>query len=300
MTTPRVDPKRSNYFFDAKQTAPIIKRLDTAFYLSHLKNAMWSTTYIGSNRYNHYGYIQYQEGRDHIYLDRLESHDIGGGFGRAAMLYLLEIAFKKFKDTLDSESPFAGLRLSASYSSHIFYLYMGLIPENGVNLDLKPIIKSNYAYVRNNYGIVGEIAIKEITVDDIFKNRNDLINLSKKEFSYLKNKFISQLLECLESQVSAKYPNTSEFDSVTMILSNEGKKRWLETIELYATKGIFKFEPFRKFEQLRPFMTDAQIACLDTILIERANIEAMKEWSAGIKPEIYTGVVETRPVILRK
>jgi hypothetical protein len=214
--------------------------------------------------------LRYFKKDDSIYLDYIAS--IGAGSGTRAMRCLVNMSI---------DSGFDGkITLQACYSSHLFHLLMGMVPEErGID------------YVKYYYGFMGPEALKElrnnnkldscslnklkeilskeknipeqqITLKQILENRDFLLSLQEKKLSYIQNKFIPELLDILETSKDNKRPDTSYLTDIPMVLSEEGKKRWKNAIALNE-----EFEPFRDFAHLRPLMTQQQIKKLDKIFL---------------------------------
>ncbi|ASQ46573.1 hypothetical protein [Legionella clemsonensis] len=210
---------------------------------------------------------------DAIYIKHMSANVKGNGFGRALMRAVVTEALEQNKKIF----------LDASWSSHIFHLFMGMIPRN-----------LEQSYVEMMYGIVGKSALQalkqcktledctrltnrtretllfilekempesENTLENIFNKREQLLELLKKRASFITYRFIPDLLDILEREITEKYPNTEGLYSVPMELSQEGQARWDEAIH----KNI-EFESFKGFEQLYPFMTEEQKERLNLIL----------------------------------
>jgi hypothetical protein len=225
---------------------------------------------------------------DHVYLSEMKS--TGPGSGTEGMRSLVELSFK---------NGFGGnIKLEATFSSHIFHLYMGMIPDD------------NHAdYVQYVYGLEGQFVLENlgnctkvtdlqsfsrkhclikilaeekqisrelITDEMIWENKQFLIDLDKKTLAYTQMIFVPKLLSILGRNIGTKKPDTASLGNVRMIISEEGKARWKRVIEQGET-----FEPFRDFSQLRTRMTKEQIEELERILLQnpqaQQHMEAMKE-----------------------
>jgi hypothetical protein len=215
-----------------------------------------------------------------IYIEKVHSYQKGNGFGTAVMRHAVETAFAAGGD----------VTLEAAYSSHLFHLYMGMIPKD-----------RQIDYVQHTYGLNGvgsldyltscenveqlennkddcetliEILSRELGVEednlkpaDVIAHRDLLLGLKSKSCSYLTDDFVPQFLDILEKNIGNKYPDTTRFSSVQMQLSQEGKTRWQEAIDKKT-----QFSPFKDFKQLLPFMTALQKEKLNSILIKNAAI----------------------------
>lgn len=242
--------------------------------------------------------IQYESGkddlgRDSIYIIKRVSDAIGSGFGTASTRKIVEESFKH---------GFGGrIHNQASWSSHIFHLYMGMIPHDcqinfirhqwGVfgegarkNLfkiqkklqskaplsskeqdDLK-ILKGMLAYIKG-------VRKKEVTDQDVVECTDKISALNSKTVPYLKCDFIPHLLEIFEKDPTKRHPDTEYLMSVNMMMSDEGIACWKEAIE---NKQAFK--PFKKLEHLRPYMSSEQLSRLDRIMaIREKALQPTKE-----------------------
>lgn len=226
--------------------------------------------------------------KKYIYLGNILSPEKGSGFGTRVMKCLVQLSYEKgYGGTVN---------LDAFYSSHLYYLYMGMIPiERDLDYissyypDLDKKVLNKFAECKNVTDLqkMGKYEIKhlismlssetkrnkdEITTLMLIENQKFLLSLKNKKCSYLQTKFIPELLDVLERNIGEKYPDTSGFLGVSMTLSKEGKERWLKAI-----KDDTKFEAFKNFEHLRPYMTKEQIEKLDKILIQNRLVMNSKE-----------------------
>lgn len=219
--------------------------------------------------------------KHHLYVDRIKSY--APGFGTAVMRYFAE-------RSLENKNLDGNLELDASWSSHLFYLYMGMIPVD------RPI-----NYVSHQYGLMGSLALQKLTTcknekslsqhkqlaividilseetgleksaltdKDVLEYRDYLLGLQGKTVSFLSVKFIPDILSALENNIGNKRPDTEWMGSVKMILSVEGKARWKDVIE-----RKINFKQFKNFEQLLPYMSDAQKSQLKSICEEAAGLK---------------------------
>jgi len=94
--------------------------------------------------------FSYHIKEDCVYLSRI--HSSMKGYGTRAMRCLIQLSMEKgFGGTLD---------LEACYSSHLFYLYMGMIPKD-----------KKINYVSKMYGMCGEDSLSELKS---CQNENDV------------------------------------------------------------------------------------------------------------------------------
>ncbi|HAT3863344.1 TPA: hypothetical protein JAN60_07570 [Legionella pneumophila] len=187
------------------------------------------------------------------------------GFGTKAIGYIIA-------NTL--QEGYTHFELDASYSSHLFHLYMGFSPK----------AQGDISYIRYWYGIRGEKAINKIReghIDDLSERdlqeltaiyedanqinegptleieqikslKNELIALEQKKLPWIEYKFIPTLLDFLKNYSQDKSKNSGDyFGSVPMILSEAGLARWKEAIETGA--------PFKPFYDLSHLHTDMSL-----------------------------------------
>ncbi len=208
--------------------------------------------------------------KNRIVIDELFSNEKGCGFGAAAIR-------SQVKRSIEEKCA-GNIELDACWSSHLFYLYMGMVP-----------IDRLVSYVRLHYGCCGEDALKNlakctnetefqildeiyikdlkrimhnefkipeeknISLQEIFSHRDDLIALLAKNASYIKDEFIPMLLRRLKRSCGEKYPDTSCLTSVWMTLAPEGKERWLDAIQKNN-----EFVPFKDLSHLKSYLTDKE------------------------------------------
>ena len=181
--------------------------------------------------------------KGNIHVNTVDSYSQGSGFGTAVMREVIKEAIEQNRT----------VTLDAAYTSHIFHLYMGMVP-----------IDTEILYVAAQYGINGEQSIKNLTQDDtvedlnetdelqdllrilkaekklpehsvltaqdVIDNKEFLMGLGQKMVSFLTFQFIPHLLRILESGIADKYPNTKGLTICRMELSRQGKERWQAAI----------------------------------------------------------------------
>lgn len=184
------------------------------------------------------------------------------------------------------------LHNSASYSSHVFHLYMGMLPVNtqisrieveyGSSgktaidryADLKKkfldVIDNNATFSKEEELLINTLkrivkdkqflsAFSPIDNNDLFwPTTSDALEEKLKTYelervSDITYSFIPKLLGALRASKNKKKPDTMSLGSFSMILSEAGRERWFDAID----KGI-AFKPFKHFEHLVPFMTSKQ------------------------------------------
>lgn len=212
-----------------------------------------------------------------IFISKVISPGKGGGFGTAVMRDAVSESLKRGLG--------GSVQLDSVWSSHLFYLYMGMVP---------------IEYDKNDLGVVGFAALKYLEehnqlhdfsddkphvkhlkyllshlldgnhhaygAQDILDHREQLLALRKEKHSFIRESFIPRLLCCLNT--TDEYPDTSMLNSVMMTLSDAGKARWT-----YAIQNDKAFTPFKNLEHFQPYMTDAQKKQLQEILQKRAQCE---------------------------
>lgn len=276
------------------------------------------------------GFLKITENPDSkcIFIDKRVSGAKGSGFGTAAMRHVVQRSF-----ALGYEGH---VKNSASWSSHIFHLFMGMIPSHAFD---EPGGRNWHVYF--NFGLSGENALedlkkcknetdllqldasdrkmfakilrargkiskelKDITVQDILGHKEYLLNYAH-ETSYMQDYFIPRLLDVLEENIGNKYPDTNSWWATEMVLSEEGRNRWHEAIT-----NNKEFIPFKRYEHLRKYMTKEQITQLDEILVraeERELLEMrefhkchagpVKLWSHAVDPTKCSESVEcSKPI----
>ncbi|MCE0722808.1 hypothetical protein [Legionella resiliens] len=225
------------------------------------------------------GTFSISEEYPNIDIGYIGSKKIGNGFGTAVMRHVAE-------QIIENDGT---ITLQAVWSSHIFHLYMGMIPiDREVNYlkvtygmdsqsclekfrdypedELSPSIINKLIFIFRMEKQIAEdqiLTLQDISNDD---NRSFLLKLLDKKGSYLIHEFIPNLLYIFETNITQKFPSTSSMRSVNMQLSNEGKLRWANAIN-----EQIDFEPFRDFAQLLPYMTEEQKKQLHSILERRAE-----------------------------
>jgi hypothetical protein len=184
------------------------------------------------------------------------------------------------------------LHNSASYSSHVFHLYMGMLPVNtqiprieveyGISgkeaIKKYPLLKEKFLdiianndsfseteqyYIQDLKRIVKDkhflSALSPIDDNDLFwpKTSDDLEeklkSYSTETVSDITYNFIPKLLGALKASKNKKKPDTMSLGSFSMILSDAGRVRWFDAID----RGV-AFTPFKRFEHLVQFMTSKQ------------------------------------------
>ena len=235
-----------------------------------------------------------------VYMTKIAATTQGRGFGTKCTRYLMMKSF--------SEGCQGRLVNEAAWSSHIFHLYMGMIPKER-EVDAYPLIigyidenrLANYftsleQSVKANKPLTPSqqsdlSVLKRIlefldtgtvnpsgegyTLDDVLRRKDEIIRgFDERTLSYIKHEFIPRLLRVLRQNlgsgdgevIKAFNINTSRLGSISMEMSNEGIQRWKEAIQTHTD-----FAPFKNFEQLHPYMTEAQIQELKTLLSKIAT-----------------------------
>lgn len=242
------------------------------------------------------GLVVYSLSQDHrsrisICMEKIKSFT--PGFGTASARKIVKISLENGGE--------GRYHATAVDSSHLFHLYMGLVP-----------IDRKSSLVSHKWGLLGYFAVKNYNTiqDKLQKNvgltiqelsdlkflkmiladlnglnhdqiTNVMVSESQKEideiksqtFSYFTQDFIPRLLNILKRSATKKQPDTSELLTRDMYLSDEGLTRWKDAIAQQKP-----FVPFRKLEHLRPFMDADQLTQLDEIM-------AIREKALGVKQE---------------
>lgn len=237
-----------------------------------------------------------------VHIDDIRSRRPGNGFGAAVVREAVTQSLKKG----------GSLTLEGGESSHIFHLYMGMLPndvqinyvedmygntealqslnflKNKSTIELFQSSPLSKKYTRKLIEILKnekkeDFQKNEPTLEDVFKHRDFLLELASKMVSRTAQVFVPALLDLLEENKGEKYPNTSILGSNNMHLSSEGEKRWREAID-----NQVNFVLFYNFEQLHPYMNEEQKERLKTILEKKAGN------SKEIVPEISTNPIQTK------
>lgn len=240
-----------------------------------------------------FGSCIYQEIQgQYLYLESLSSLQKGSGFGTRAYRLLMKKSLELGYD--------GNLLTQACWSSHLFHIYMGMIPIDSQVLYLS----ATYGYMHRKIldsltklqecETVNDISILEqdilyhikflfshelrqkmslITSFMILEQKNFLLSFQGKKASNIQAEIIPELIGVLQNNVGKRYPDTSNyFGSVTMTMSQEGKKRWFLAITYNK-----KFTPFKNFEHLRPYMTYCQREQLDSLITKHNLMHCMQE-----------------------
>lgn len=226
-------------------------------------------------------------GRRSIEIEKRVSPEQGLGFGTASTRALVERSI-----TLGFEGR---LHNSASWSSHIFHLYMGMIPHDrqvdpilhywGVEgqmaveqfdlikegLEINDTLsKEEETYLKTLKVMIAHskgVSQKDITDQQVIAEGGRVIeHLKEKKVSYLREDFIPSILKILERNLTVRHPDTTSLGAVEMMMSDAGIARWKEAID-----NKQEFKSFKKFEHLRPYMTPEQLSRLDRIIEARAK-----------------------------
>lgn len=196
------------------------------------------------------------------------------------------------QDKISNNFKHVPIQTDAAYNSHLFYLKMGMIPQDqnrnyiyfkygqvGFNCfellsdcksfddlcDLPTLALENLVRI---YGkekkLSADYIQDELTLEELYADKNFLFDLKEKTCSYMSAIFIPSLLTKLED--GGPQINTRDWTQVQMVLSEQGKARWLDSID-----NKKPFVPFREFEHLEPYMNEEQKARLDKIIEMHKN-----------------------------
>lgn len=228
------------------------------------------------------GHSKYSYSDTCVYIGRIRSDK--KGFGTALMRKVVKVSL---------EAGFGGnVELKASWSAHLFWLYMGMIPKerpvhivtvnwgllgqdalNNLPVIKKQILNENLSSIdieldiivlKKMVATIKNVSLKDVTAQMIVDSEEELNDLNKKEGSYIKDEFIPRILKILEENLEKSHPDTSRLGGVDMILSEQGLIQWKDAIENQKP-----FVSFKKLEHLRSLMNEEQIKQLDTIMLIR-------------------------------
>ena len=223
-----------------------------------------------------FGIMSYTLEQDALFINKRTSN--AAGFGTASMRELVGISLSK-RD--------GKIRTQAAWSSHIFHLKMGMIPEQkstfyvktmygfcGLSCIREIIALSSVVELSKNNLLIEEFkwiyrleykleAEKEVSNQDLFESIPYFKDLLNKKIDYLQHDFIPDLLGVLKGSIGNNRPDTSTWGSIVMSLSPLGKERWQNAIN-----RKIEFQPFRDFAHLHPYMTPGQRKELTEILIQ--------------------------------
>lgn len=237
--------------------------------------------------------LRYSINEDHVYLDHITS--MGKGSGTLAMRALVELSLASGFD--------GNVRVEAGYSSHLFYLLMGMVPEERVSL---PYVEYKYGrkerFALSNFltenkqdeqtinmlkkilSAEKKIALEKITIEYIEQNRPLLTTLlNTPPVSCIPRYFTEQLIGALHKYKTDKRTSTAYWWGVAMSLSDEGKKRWKDAIDSGK-----EFKLFRDFAHLKSLMPQDQITQLEAIVPKECGEEksvSMLDDAAEKSPE---------------
>jgi len=233
---------------------------------------------------------------DHIYIERVNANKKGNGYGTAVMREAVSNSFKY---------GFSGfVTTDATYSSHLFHLYMGMIPQKKDEkidyIDVKWGWMAAAAFKKINRKVPSPLASDEseilyrilreakglpvdaiLTTADLLDKGNIglIISMKNHHSDYIQNELVPQLLRTL----SRYEPETINWGGVPMVLSDVGKLRWKEALD-----QNLEFRLFKNFEHLHPYMTEDQISQLNVLIEQRAAVKDVFEnhgSSSVIDPE---------------
>lgn len=183
----------------------------------------------------------------------------------------------------------------AANSSHLFHLYMGMVPVKFLAKFKEMYGMQGEAAINAMQGILDKIYTKEELSDQEKRQLNtlkgilrDLKNLGQNEtvtdqmiddckddlrkfkeevLISFDVEFIPKILDILERNPTERQPVTSSLGIKCMVLSDLGLQRWKEAIKDEKT-----FIPFKKLEHLECLMTADQKSRLDVIVKKRFNL----------------------------
>lgn len=181
------------------------------------------------------------------------------------------------------------LRTEASFSSHVFHTFMGMIPEerpinsvrknfgeNGYDA-LEKILETSSSQEKEIQSILNEdgVILKKIllfytnpsaskpleplTKEEFEDHRKIFKEISEKNESFIQTEFLPEIIrKRLLNTSDGQRRSTSNMGSINMIMSAQGIDRWKECIN-----NDTPFTPFKDLSHLSDYMTQEQrLACL--------------------------------------
>lgn len=204
-----------------------------------------------TNEFGSYTYGQKKDwqGAKSICLYQLDCY--AKGFGTACFAKLMK---KSFKHGLDGN-----LHVCAGASSHLFYLYMGMIP---VQTAMPRSPMQNFA-----------LALK-----DPFQLFSQ--NIARDPGAQDEKKFSLRLIQLLGSNIEVRRPITKDLGLVRMVMSEPGKKRWKKALQSQKD-----FQPFRDLAPFAKTLSGRQKTALKRVMSARAAWQSNAENQASSYPE---------------
>jgi hypothetical protein len=198
------------------------------------------------------------------------------------------------------------IKVDAAWSSHLFYLFMGMMPKEApvsylkyfygnsatralellseITEDFEPISAQERSYFSTlSHMLREEKKIPQttpITAKDLSDNSSFLQGLAHKKSSYIRDSFVPDLLKILEApyerSVTSKYPPTNSLGGIIMFMSEDGKSRWRNAIEQNKP-----FISFKSLEQLYSFISEDQKRRLE-IALKKIMTQSVAPQSAAL------------------
>lgn len=220
-----------------------------------------------------------------LLIIKRQANSKGNGFGTAVMREMFKLSL---------EHKLGNIKSDTSWSSHLFHLYMGMIPINrqtnlvqnrwGMNgrRVIKELAEGTYEEDENEFkrqfSTLNEMlqfathSKKNFTKEEIFNQENIdlLLALNNKTCFYLQDEFIPMFLDFMEIHQGEKFPDTKHWGDIPMHLSAAGIERWKQALD-----QNLEFQTFKNFEQLKPFLNEEQKGRLAAIIEKRNAASAI-------------------------
>jgi len=267
----------------------------------------------------------YPEGNA-IHIERRSSNAKGSGFGTASMRHIVDTSFQRgFEGNIYSQT---------SWSSHVFHLYMGMMPQANRSTHLLSycygsIGLEKFGHFQNNS--------REVILDkrmfnsalnmalwlennrsrsgvflemyDLLRSRGfekpehtaDEMIANKEKILSLFNEEVPYITFTLVPQLisalrtNQQFPDTNSWGSIDMVLSEEGKARWKNAID-----NKFEFRPFKNFEQLQPYMSENQKEQLKEVLQNRSQALTEAKRKQRILYSIFSLIEENKKLTIKQ
>ncbi|MBM3207981.1 MAG: hypothetical protein FJZ57_05175 [Chlamydiae bacterium] len=231
--------------------------------------------------YSSSGYLQYHysDNTATMHLDRIVSHT--KGFGTDGYRHMMKAVFERNIPSITTD---------ASFSSHVFHTFMGMIPlhNHGLssvklqfgNCGLKALtaalqlndcesLEELDKFLAKNGKLLkiillyyqGEDSdydeVQPLTLEEFKQNKEAFEEIQTKTEPYIQTIFLPNIMHNRIPQESGMRRSTEVLTSVMMKMSPEGMARWRESIEENKP-----FVPFKDLSHLRIYMDNDQLNSL--------------------------------------
>ena len=229
------------------------------------------------------GYLQYHysDNTATMHLDRITSHT--KGFGTEGYRHMMQAVFERNIPTITTD---------ASFSSHVFHTFMGMIPLHNhelssvkfqfgtcglkaltAALQFKDFESSELDKFLAKHGKLLKIILlyykgedpdydeaQPLTQEELKQNFKKFEEISNKTESYIQAIFLPAIVESRTPQENGMRRSTEVLTSVMMQMSPEGMERWREAIEEKKP-----FIPFKDLSHLKMYMNNDQLKSLSLL-----------------------------------